>query len=92
MKFIILLNIFLTGCITICIKEVKNETIDDACKTNSANHYTNRKPDVTSRRADLNDYYNWDVECDCWMWSEDKKKIKGKIIIGEPFIEFFQEK
>ena len=45
------------------------------------------QPDIKSIRAKLGDYYNWDFECDCWQWGGDRKKIKGKVILGQPWIE-----
>jgi len=78
MKFLIIINLLLTGCVAIILEEPKIE------KT--------RMPDIVSERANIKDYYTFDIECDCWLWGDTKKKkIKGKVIIGDPFIEGVDE-
>lgn len=43
-----------------------------ACVSSSPSE--ERKPDIVSQRAKIEDYYKWDGEK--WVWSEDKTKEK----------------
>ena len=59
----------------------------------------NRKPDVVSQRAKIEEYYQWNGTKWVWSGKEDRnkvkikaiKKLKGEVYLGEPTIREIPE-